>query len=403
MKDKKTINRARDVALDDLYSLKIKAAWNAFWQEGPAFVFLCFYFFFEYVRPQSIYPFLEIIPWAQILLILTFIVVFFDRSVNWTSNIMNKFFIIFIIVVLISSFLAFNPSTSWAKSDIFVNWILVYFLVINILNNEKRLFIFMLLFLLFSFKMSQHGFFTWAERGFSFAKWGLVGASAWFRNSGEFAIQMLIFSSLSGAFVLSFRDKWDRYKRWFLYCMPITGLFSIVGSDSRGAQIALGVIGLWLMVKTKLKAKTIIAVIIVLILGFYFLPEEQIERFKDIGDDKTSQQRIAYIESGLNIIKGHPIIGIGYYNWRAYGSYYYPSGVGPFGYWEMPHNIYIQIGAESGLLGLGLFLIMILITFKMNQNTRKIANGNNFLVYTSHGLDLGMVGYLVAGSFVSVF
>ena len=78
-----------------------------------------------------------------------------------------------------------------------LTWVLVYFLTISIVNTEKRMIIFLLFYFLFNFKMSQHGTISWASRGFSFAGWGLVGSPGWFRNSGEFAIQMIIFGSLA--------------------------------------------------------------------------------------------------------------------------------------------------------------------------------------------------------------
>lgn len=388
--------------MKDLYDLKISALWNAFKAEGAAFWFLCTYFFFEYVRPQSIYPVLDVIPWAQISLILTMIAVVFNPNKVKSDNLQNKLIVVFSIMVVISSMLAFDPRYAWKMKEFFYIWVIVYFLVINVLNSEKKLFLFTLLFLLFSFKMSQNGFITLAERGFSFTSWGLVGAAGWFRNSGEFAIQMMIFLTLSISFIYALKDFWGKKTRIFFYMMPITAFFSVIGSSSRGGQLGLAIVGLWLLAKSQQRMKSLAFIIVASLLVVNFLPQDQIERFKDMGKDETSLQRMAYWDLGLEMLNDHPLVGVGYYNWAPYASYHYPNGVGPFGIIEVPHNIFLQASAELGYTGLILFLLMIFVSFNMNRKTRILSGRNRFLFYYAVGLDAGMIGFLVGGFFVTV-
>ena len=71
---------------------------------------------------------------------------------------------------------------------------------------------------------------------------------------------------------------------------------------------------------------------------------------------------------------------------------------------EEPHNIFIKAGAELGYPGLFCFLLMIIYVFIVNSRTRRVAKkqDNIFFLYLAHGLDAGLVGYLVAGFFVTV-
>jgi len=386
--------------ITDFYAVRIGALWAGLKREHVCFWALCTYFFFEYVRPQSIYPAIDIIPWGQIALLFTFIAVFFDRSVKWVGNVENKLFILFLFIIILSGFFAYMPVLSWKDRNIMLGWFLVYFLLVNIVNTEKRLLLFTLAYLLFSFKMSQHGFLSWAGRGFSFADWGLIGAGGWFENSGEFAIQMLIFGSMSAAFVYALKGYWGRFKRWFFYLMPFTAAMSVVGASSRGAQLALAVIAVLTLLKAKAGLKVLVPLLLVSATLYYFLPDEQKQRFSEIGQDDTSLERLEYWKFGLEVMHEHPVIGIGYRNWW---QYYYYSGKAKG--WAMdPHNIFIQAGAELGYSGLVCFILMILFTFIMNVRTRRIAGKleNDFLYYMAHGLDAGMAGYLVAGFFVTV-
>ena len=179
--------------------------WAGLKQESPGFWFLCIYIFLEYVRPQSIYPAIDFLPWAQIFIIIAVAAAFRDRSIKWVKNPQSTLIILFTCIVLLSSVFAFRPGLAFPKIYVVFNWLILYFLVVSLVNTEKRFLIFVLLFLLVSFKMSQHGFRTFASRGFSFAGWGVSGSPGWFQNSGEFGIQMTIFVPLSIAFILALR------------------------------------------------------------------------------------------------------------------------------------------------------------------------------------------------------
>lgn len=277
---------------------------------------------------------------------------------------------------------------------------MVYFLVINIINTEKRLLLFTLAYLIFSFKMSQHGFFTWASRGFSFTAWGLVGAGGWFRNSGEFSIQMLIFGPMAMGFIYGLKDNWGRIKRWLFYFMPFTAAMSVLGASSRGAQLGLAAIAAMTLIKSKLGVKVLLPLLIVSAISYNYLPEAQKQRFSAMGEDETSLQRLDYWKFGLETMAEHPVLGIGYENWW---QYYFFSGKA-VGYPREPHNIFIKAGAELGYPGLVCFILMILYVFILNAKTRRAAKrlDNKFLYSMAHGLDAGLVGYLVAGFFVTV-
>jgi O-antigen ligase len=372
--------------------------------ESAAFWMLCAYLMFEYVRPQSVYPAIDIIPWPIITLILTVLTVFFDKSVKWVSSTETPLFLLFFLIVLLSGVFAFRSSLSWAQIDIVINWVIVYFLIISIVNTEKRFFIFILLFLLASFKMSQHGFMTSARRGFSFADWGATGAPGWFHNSGEFAIQMTIFVPLSICFILSLQENWGRIKKLFFYLMPITGLVSVAATSSRGAQLAIAVTGAWFVLKNKLGIKALVGIAVLGIALYLFLPEEQISRIREIGQDETSLQRLAYWSFGLDVMADHPLLGIGYANWTNYCYFINPQGVGVLAKCEVCHNIFIQAVSELGISGLSMFILMALFVFIINARTRECARQveNKFLIYMAHGLDGGLIGYLVSGFFVTV-
>lgn len=162
--------------LADLYSLKIKAIWGAFRQEPAALWCLCIYFLFEYVRPQTLYRVIDVLPFAWMFILLTLIFAVLNKSITWVSSPMNKLFGLFCLIVFLSGVFSYFPEVSWEYKTTMLGWFFVYFLTISIINTEQRLILFILVYLLFSFKMAQHGATAWISRGFSFTQWGLIGA-----------------------------------------------------------------------------------------------------------------------------------------------------------------------------------------------------------------------------------
>src|SRR5262245_40652991 len=98
---------------DPLYTLSLKGYLRAFAREGFAFWMICGYLFVEYVRPQSIVSGLDFLPWGQIFLILALVGIFFDKQRGWVSDPVNKYLLLFFVVILLSCMMAVYPNESW--------------------------------------------------------------------------------------------------------------------------------------------------------------------------------------------------------------------------------------------------------------------------------------------------
>ena len=156
----KKSRKKTEVDIADLYAVKPGALWSGLKQQHISFWLLCFYYFVEYARLQTLYPVLDIIPWGQVSILAVLITVFFDSNIRWVSSPINKLYVLFYVVVIISGIFAFMPGESWNQRNLMLTWILVHYLTINIVNNEKKLVIFVVAYLLFNLKMSQHGAIT---------------------------------------------------------------------------------------------------------------------------------------------------------------------------------------------------------------------------------------------------
>lgn len=388
---------------EEMASLSVDRIWRVFRSQSWAFWLLCFYFFLEYVRPQTIYPALDVLPWAQVTLVACTAAAVVEGKIRFSvplAGLLGTFGVI----VLLSVFVAYDVSAVFARPELFVNWLLVFFLTVSIVDDEERFFVFVLLYLLWNLKMSQHAARSWAGTGFAFRDWGVAGPSGWFRDSGEFAIQMAMFFPLSAYFLVHCWRKCGVIARLFLLAMPVTALMAVIASSSRGAYLGLAAAVLVLLAQSRSWRSA--ALVGVTCLGAALMvPGEQWDRFEQAGDDGTSQARLVYWSDGLEIMNRHPVLGVGYENWLSYYRDHY-SAHSRFGALQEPHNIFIEAGAELGYSGLIAFILLISGTFWVNRRTRRLCGrlgpGGQFFERMAYGLDAALVAYLVAGFFVTV-
>ncbi|MBW3225628.1 O-antigen ligase family protein [Marinobacter adhaerens] len=384
---------------EDFYALRIGQIWRYFKGETFAFWMVCAYLFFEYVRPQSIYPAIDFLPWTQLTVIGAILGCFVDKSVRWVSSPVNILLVIFFIIILISSFFAYFPEASYKNLDKYYLWLIIYFVIINIVNTKERFFIFICIFLLASFKLSLSLAITWAQRGFSFTDWGLMGPPGFFQNSGELAIQMLIFWPIAWAFVQYVKPYISKLLYLLLLLMPITAIMVILGASSRGAQLALVAQLVVMNYRYIINPKVVVSIFVVLALLWTFVPDEQKGRFETMGEDVTSRQRLLYWENGMKMIQEHPFFGVGYFNFAPYYQRYYPEDL-LVQRAQLPHNIFIQVGTDTGIIGLTIFFLLLIVAMRKGNSLR--SNKNCPLRLAGTCANLSLLGFLVAGQFVTV-
>jgi putative inorganic carbon (HCO3(-)) transporter len=381
-----------------LASLRPMAIWEFLRKQPLSYLLVLVYLFFEYVRPQAIYESLLGPPYARVVIILSVFAFLLERK-RLRFGAPEALLALFTLVIVASSIGAFYPSLSYGKLSVFLSWLIIYVLIANAVDTEERFLVLMLTFLLYSLKMSLFGTRSWAQAGFIFREWGTSGAPGFFRNSGEFGIQMCIFLPLMVAFIHALGDhlsRWSRAAGWAAAATAITG---IVASSSRGALVGLAAISLWLLTKSRRKARAFVVLVALAGVVYAITPPEQKARMQAIGEDPTSVARSTYWKHGFEMINQSPILGIGYANWARYHASYYGTPA-------LPHNIFVEAGAELGYTGLLAFVALIVTTFVVNRNTRMLARrregGGRFPFYMAHGLDGAMVGFLATGFFVTV-
>ena len=386
-----------------LLEMRPKAIWQAFRAEHVAFIAITFYLMLEYVKPEQAYPIFGILPFLRLAWMTALVALFADKLAKLPRSPFNYLLPLFLLHCLISSLLAYRPDYSFSKFSIIGLWVLMYLLICTIVTTERRLFLFFVAYLLSNLKMSQFGFFTWMKRGFGFASWGLTGAG-WFHNSGELGLEMAMFFAYTVCLALFLRQYWSGWRKWLMYFMPFSAAACVVASSSRGAIVGSIAVLFYLSLFSKKKIRAWVSSVLAITVAYYVMPPQFIARFHTAGEDATSLSRIFYWAKAKEMMRTHPYFGVGYYNWVPYYTDHYFD---PTLYWrvEEAHNTFWQMGAELGYIGLGLFILMVAISFLMNMKSERMCRrpGFEFLRAVSLGMNAAGIGLLVSSMFLTSF
>ncbi len=104
----------------------------------------------------------------------------------------------------------------------------------------------------------------------------------------------------------------------------------------------------------------------------------------------SDQMRVSMKDIALEIIRDHPWLGVGFNNYMiAFAKYAAGTSVEPI--WV--HNIYLLIAAETGVIGLALFLLFCLFTAYQGWKSRDSLEGRALLVLFLAFLAIGLVDY----------
>ena len=391
--------------MEKLYTLNPKTLWSQLRREHVAFWMVCFYVILQYFDPLEIYPHLAIIPWDKVVIVLALLALPLDPCRRRVRDATNVWMTLFLLVIFASSALAIYPSISFSRWFAFVDWYVIYFMIINVVTTAERYFIVLAIFLLANFKMSFFGARTWAERGLGFTSWGLEGPPGYFQNSADFSGEMLMFAPIAFELALFVKPYVRRVTYWFLMLGALTGVMTVLGSSARGSQVAMAFQGTWIAIQRKLKLRVLIGIALLAGLGFALLPAAEKARFERAGTDKTSVQRLDYWRAGLKMIEHHPVLGVGFFNFAPVYAVHDPTKLFN-GKEQLPHNIFIQVGTDAGILGLGIFLALIIRNFQIAREIRSICKKSKtapaFASPVARALTVAAWGFVIAGQFNTV-
>ena len=217
----------------------------------------------------------------------------------------------------------------------------------------------------------------------------LLRISSSFRQSNNFGVYLVVIISIYLSFIFS--KKINRRNRIY-FCLGLVPLaFCLIRTYSRGAWLALFIA---MLVLSLLKSKKIFAVLVVLIIILpLFLPQQIKGRASDLMNfqEGTSWERLRLWNGAFLMIKQHPFLGFGVNTYTKNFPHYKPQDYPDVIY---PHNSYLHMATEIGLVGLGLFFTFIILASIYIGSCFKLMP-EDWMGSAAKGLSVGLLGFLI--------
>ena len=211
--------------------------------------------------------------------------------------------------------------------------------------------------------------------------------SSSFIHPNDFGAYLVVISVVAISVVIS--NAVSLKERIACSVLSVTALFSLFLTQSRGAWLSFCAA---FIVLGAIKArKVMLLFILVIVLIFFFLPQNVQERLYDLTDVQsgTSWERVMLWKGTTDMIKVHPVLGFGSNTYSRNFPKYKPVEYPDYRY---AHNSYLQIASEIGIVG-ALFLIMFIIAtlYYASRGIEQMTEGTRKAL--TLGLFAGMVGF----------
>lgn len=190
----------------------------------------------------------------------------------------------------------------------------------------------------------------------------------------------------------------------------LAGVVGIIGTQSRGATLALAAAMLygWIMLaKRRAVGVAMFALLVVGVLAFapsHYL--NRIQSMTEYQEDSSAQGRLRAWTAAMQMAVDFPL-GVGAHSFNsAFGRYYMPQD--PEGWaayrWISAHSVYFKVLGEYGILGLVLLVSIIVLNMRENGALRRqIQAAPERYPIPPHWpvvLNVGMIGYAVSAMFL---
>lgn len=174
--------------------------------------------------------------------------------------------------------------------------------------------------------------------------------------------------------------KKDKLPLIFYLLFILCSLFSIVFAKSTGALVGLvGGIGLLLLLNKKTRWLTLIIGVIGIV-SLFFLPQLSSIKQEILFGDRSGQIRLTMWQDTINFLKDNSLTGAGLSSYTQKMIPYHSQVNGEnIEIFHHPHNIFLTMWVNLGILGLLSFVIILICSFKegfANFENWKLEIGN---------------------------
>lgn len=240
------------------------------------------------------------------------------------------------------------------------------------------------------------------ERYFS----GLMGMMGVYRLNGpggvygdENAFGMLFVMGVPFLYFMGgwYRNKLFKYLLWLLIPMAWHAIFL---TGSRGALVGVGVVSLFIALRSRKKSVGI-AFVIALLVAFAWQGGDYLkDRSRTIVEyegERSAEGRLQAWRAGIKMILDHPVTGVGPGNFMtAFPDYSYERV-------RVSHNTFFQLASESGIAAGVIYVLLCTGILRRGMKNSRILKGKDQLLWAiNEAVICSSSGYFVCAMFLNL-
>lgn len=353
------------------------------------------------MNPQRLtFGFAFDMPFAQIVMLTTLAALALGRERKLPPMTpLSVLLILFAAWFTLTSYTALVPAQADMKWETVIKIMVATLLTIAVATTRQRL---QILVAVVAFSVGFYGIkgglFTLLTAG-AHLVWG--PANSYIADNNALALALVMVVPLFYHLATTAPRRWQRLG---LHACTALTLIGIIGTYSRGGLVALVAMAGFLWLKAPYKLLTGAAGVLCLVIGLVFMPPSWTERMTTI---RTYQQdesvNARFLAWGFAIEQAgqRPVTGGGFGVFSLNTSARGANGENALN----AHSIYFEVLGEHGYVGLALFLLLGVATFRTGSRIIRETRGDPERAWVGRlaaMLQVSLVGYAVGGAFLSL-
>jgi probable O-glycosylation ligase (exosortase A-associated) len=303
--------------------------------------------------------------------------------------------------MVMTTFFALNPIGAWQQLDKIWRIQLMTFVTLMLITSRVRVEAFVwIICLSLGYYGIKGGIFTIATGG---AHHVYGPAGTFIGGNNEMALALIMTIPLMRYLQLQSRPLWLRTG---LGGAMLLSAIAAIGSQSRGAFLAIMAMGAFLWLKSRHKIATAVLGAIAIAAVLLLMPQEYYDRMTTIrtyDQDASAMGRINAWWTAYNLAKDRPLVGGGFdvLLMRWIFQVYAPN---PEHVVDV-HSIYFEVLGEHGFVALGMFLMLWIFSWFTAQRVIRSTRADperRWLADLCAMLQVSLVGYLAGGAFLGL-
>lgn len=360
-------------------------------------------FFLEYTRPHDLVPIILQLKLYSVLPVLLFVASQFAKGattsgVVWQSR-QSIILMCFIVLMTLAIPLGWNSMMATEMLTSAVGYFLLFFMVARLTDTKAKihgLYVALILIHIYLIIRNPDIILTPEIRDY-------VQGGPFLGDGNDFALSLVLVLPFCLYFYVTSTSRVVKSVAVFFGAVL---LFSIVGTQSRGAALALVGLAVYLWSQSDKKAIGLLITVLVAGVVIVFASDVYLGRLATISNyehEGSAMGRINAWKAAIWMANHNPVFGVGAGGFpMAHATYY-------SGEFKAAHSMYFHVLGEYGYVGIILLLTYLISMYRRNQRIMKYLKDQGNSLRHIHDralflyLNASLVGFSIAAAFLSVF